>query len=163
MSNTNAVLEPHRLAYRAEVVELIQQVTEPQIQQAASDITEMQEKVNALQVQIADRKRFIAELRQAQSDIESSADLPLSLPLQGQGDAAKHAEVWGGPQTGVILPKGSFPETEPDGYCIHCGKPAWRVSTSNASPKGARHSYGATCDPDDPTSNVADLGEEVAS
>ncbi|TMS00123.1 hypothetical protein [Nonomuraea basaltis] len=160
MSNTNAVLEPQRLAYRPEIVDLIQQVTEPQIMQAVTEITGMQEKVNALQTQIADKKRFIAELRQAQRDIEACADLPLSLPLQGQGDPVKHAEVWGGPQTGVILPKGSFPETEPDGYCIHCGKAAWLVSTTTASPKGARHSYGATCDPENPASNVAELAVE---
>ncbi|MFF0864215.1 hypothetical protein ACFYUV_20825 [Nonomuraea sp. NPDC003560] len=161
MSNNVAVIEPQRLAYRPKVVELISQVTEPQIQQANAEITNMQEQVNALQVQIADRKRFIAELRQAQSDIEASADLPLPhLPLQGQGDPAQHAEWFGGPQTGAVLPKGSFPETEPDGYCIHCGKAAWRVEASTVCPKGAKHSYGATCNPDDPASNVAELGPE---
>lgn len=62
-----------------------------------------------------------------------------------------------------ILGAASFPETNPDGYCIHCNQPAWRVSTTPASPKGARHSYGATCNPDDPASGVAELDEQAES
>ncbi|MFI6496836.1 hypothetical protein [Nonomuraea typhae] len=162
MSNTVAAVEQHRLAYRPQVVELILATTRPQIQQATEEMAALQERVNGLVVQIEDRKKLIAELRQAERDVEASAELPvLHLPLQDQGDAARHAEVFGGPQTGVILPPGSFPETTPDGYCIHCGKPVWRVSITPASPKGARHAYGATCDPENPGSGVADLGDEA--
>lgn len=89
---------------------------------------------------------------------------PLSQLKSGQGDAVVHAARFGGQD--VIEPTsmqgpGSFPETKPDGYCIHCNEPVWRVSITTASPKGFRHSYGATCHPDDPASGVAELDEKA--
>ncbi|MFD1546927.1 hypothetical protein [Nonomuraea guangzhouensis] len=85
-----------------------------------------------------------------------------------QGDPDELAATFGGLGSAVIEPTqilgaASFPETNPDGYCIHCNQPAWRVSTTPASPKGARHSYGATCNPDDPASGVAELDEQAES
>ena len=86
-------------------------------------------------------------------------------PLTGpQGDAAVHAARFAGLTQDVIEPTlihgaASFPETQPDGLCIHCKQPIWRVSITAASPKGARHSYGATCDPDDAASGVAEFDE----
>lgn len=69
--------------------------------------------------------------------------------------------VWfGGPEVEQTrIQQGSFADTEPDGRCLHCKQPVWRVSISPASPKGFRHSYGATCDPNDPNSGVAELDE----
>jgi hypothetical protein len=61
----------------------------------------------------------------------------------------------------MVQSPASFPETNPDGYCVHCGEAVWRVSVSEASPKGFRHSYGATCNPDNPHSDVADLDERA--
>lgn len=55
--------------------------------------------------------------------------------------------------------QGGFPETEPDGYCTQCGEVAWRRPVSETAPKGATHSFGPTCRPEDPDSPVADLGE----
>ncbi|MEO3869407.1 hypothetical protein ABGB18_11295 [Nonomuraea sp. B12E4] len=83
--------------------------------------------------------------------------------------AAAHRDMFGGalpPLAGEVVPS---PAREalgdgqpPDGLCIHCGEPVWRVSVTEASPKGARHSYGATCNPEDNNSGVADLGEVVS-
>ena len=92
--------------------------------------------------------------------------VPLLAGSQGAPDEL--SATFGGLGSAVIEPTqiigaASFPETNPDGYCIHCNQPAWRVSTTPASPKGARHSYGATCNPDDPASGVAELDEQAES
>lgn len=89
-------------------------------------------------------------------------DVISQMPLVGP-DAVVHATRFGGPdviEPTLVQPRGSFPETQPDGYCVHCGEPVWRTSITPASPKGARHSYGATCNPDDPASKVAELDEQ---
>ncbi|MFI6296783.1 hypothetical protein ACIBEJ_34700 [Nonomuraea sp. NPDC050790] len=75
-----------------------------------------------------------------------------------------HAERYGGipPLTGEVVPspaREAFADDQPHGSCINCGEPAWRVPISEASPKGATHSYGATCKPEDPDSGQADLGD----
>lgn len=83
--------------------------------------------------------------------------------------AQAHQNVFAGrtPLAGEVVPS---PAREalangqpPDGLCIHCCEPAWRVSITPASPKGARHSFGATCDPEDANSGVAELAEQAAS
>ncbi|MFF4417022.1 hypothetical protein ACFYY8_31260 [Streptosporangium sp. NPDC001559] len=71
---------------------------------------------------------------------------PLDTP---QGDMAAHAAQF----------NGAFPETKPDGYCVHCGQPAWKAPSSPMHPHGATHSFGATCNPEAETSTFADLGE----
>ena len=82
-----------------------------------------------------------------------------------QGDKLVHAAAWNGqsaPETGSIAAVDPFASNQPDGPCIRCGQPAWRVPASPANPRGATHSFGATCNPDAPESEVADLGEAVA-
>ncbi|MFN2636827.1 MAG: hypothetical protein ABR585_07370 [Gemmatimonadaceae bacterium] len=89
---------------------------------------------------------------------------PLFTP---QGDAQAHASQWGDdpsptgvhsdPRDTSQAPAWTFPDTQPDGYCIHCGQPAWRVPVAEVTPKGAKHSFGATCNPDNPDSDVAEL------
>ena len=51
----------------------------------------------------------------------------------------------------------SSTDSPPEGDCAHCGKPVWRVSTSEAAPDGLIHAWGATCNPDDPNSGTATL------
>jgi hypothetical protein len=68
-----------------------------------------------------------------------------------QGDVNGHASQFGGPPP-------SFPDDPADGYCIHCGKAAWRKPASPHHPKGATHSFGATCNPDAEEPTYADLG-----
>lgn len=56
-------------------------------------------------------------------------------------------------------------ENPPDGFCIHCGEAVWRTAVSKTSPNGCAHTWGSSCNPDDPNAKDADLGEgrEVAS
>lgn len=79
--------------------------------------------------------------------------------------AAHHQEMFGGPSTqvlGEVVPSPAREELgdgqPPDGQCIHCGQPVWRVEPSEASPTGYTHGFGATCDPDSADSMVAELG-----
>lgn len=100
--------------------------------------------------------------RQAKMRGDFISQMPVAAPGNGQGDPLAHTALFQGSEviepTRVQTP-GAFAETKPDGFCIHCGEPVWRVSISPASPKGFRHSYGATCNPDDPNSGVAELDE----
>ncbi|MEV4247012.1 hypothetical protein AB0J63_26810 [Streptosporangium canum] len=80
------------------------------------------------------------------------AQVPPPLEPQTQpvlSDASAHAAQFGGP---------SFPDDPADGYCIHCGQAAWRKPASPHHPKGATHSFGATCNPDAEEPTYADLG-----
>ena len=80
--------------------------------------------------------------------------------------AAAHRDAFGGqmpPLAGEVVPS---PAREalgdgqpPDGYCKHCSEPVWRVGISEASPTGLTHGFGATCDPNDPESRIAELVE----
>ncbi|MEV0831491.1 MULTISPECIES: hypothetical protein [Streptosporangiaceae] len=88
-----------------------------------------------------------AYLAAAGMEVAATVD-PLAYPLEGSPLAVLEHEA---------MYNGSFPETRPHGFCIHCGQPAWQVPVSDASPMGARHSYGATCNPEDPNSPVATL------
>jgi hypothetical protein len=106
--------------------------------------------------------------RQAKMRGDHIAQLTLSDPLTSrqspQGDSTTHLAWFSGQD--VIEPTsvkgpGSFEETKPDGFCVHCNEPVWKVSITPASPKGFRHSYGATCNPDDPSSGVAELDERA--
>ncbi len=74
----------------------------------------------------------------------------------GQGDPAAHAAVFGDPRLG-----GAFLDSEPHGYCVHCGLPAWRTAHTELTPNGATHGFGATCDPQDPNSKAARLSAEI--
>jgi hypothetical protein len=83
---------------------------------------------------------------------------------------AAHRDVFGGltkQVAGEVVPSPAREELShgqpPDGSCIHCHKPVWRVSVSEASPTGLIHSFGATCDPNDPDSRVAELAEQAGS
>lgn len=77
--------------------------------------------------------------------------------------AAHHRDVYGGhtPLAGEVVPSPAREELSggqpPDGSCIHCHKPVWRVAASEASPTGLTHGFGATCDPNDPASRIAEL------
>ena len=66
-----------RLPYRPAVVDLFRGIVDPEVQRVAADIKAWQDQINALQGKISDASRYIAELRQAQKDIESGADLPI--------------------------------------------------------------------------------------
>ena len=46
----------------------------------------------------------------------------------------------------------------PHGRCLNCGQDAWRKPASPHHPKGATHSFGATCDPEAEEMTYADLG-----
>ncbi|MEO3856117.1 hypothetical protein [Acrocarpospora sp. B8E8] len=83
-----------------------------------------------------------------------------------QGDRVVHSATWNGngaPETGSIAAVDPFADNQPDGHCIRCGQPVWRVPASPTNPRGATHSFGATCDPDSPDSEVADLGEQAVA
>lgn len=52
----------------------------------------------------------------------------------------------------------AFTEVEPAvGSCESCGNPVWQVPPSQSAPTGLIHSFGATCNPEDPDSGVATL------
>lgn len=82
--------------------------------------------------------------------------------------AQAHRDVFAGraPLTGEVVPSPAREELAggqpPDGSCLHCGEPVWRVSTSSASPTGLIHSFGATCNPEDPSGAVAELAEATS-
>jgi hypothetical protein len=86
-----------------------------------------------------------------------AVELDVSQPAEL--DAAQHPATWNG---GEVPQTGQFAAQQPDGFCVNCGQHVWRVPVSDASPKGAIHSFGATCDPNAEVPTVADLGE-VAS
>lgn len=134
------VFEQPRLSYRKAVVDLFRDSTEPVIRKAVEDITAWQVEVNTLKgemdlraAKIADAQRYIGELQQAVQGIEERADLPLVpfLP-QGQGDAQRHAEAFGGPQTGVLMnPCGCGLPMEFDekrGGLIHRDEHGWEAA-----------------------------------
>ncbi|MFI7644260.1 hypothetical protein [Nonomuraea sp. NPDC049400] len=119
--------------------------------QLATQLASRDSVIDALEESIVRARRLLGE------------DGPL-LPT-----AAGHRDVFGGrtaPLAGEVVPSPAREALSngqpPDGSCIHCGEPAWRVSITPASPKGARHSYGATCNPEDPNSGVAELAEAVS-
>lgn len=70
-----------------------------------------------------------------------------------QGDVNGHAAQFGGP---------AFPDDPAAGPCINCGVSAWKAPASPIHPKGATHSFGATCDPNADNPTYADLGEQRA-
>ena len=80
-----------------------------------------------------------------------------------QGDRLVHTGTWNGtdaPETGSFTPVGDpFADNQADGFCVYCGQQAWRDAKA---PKGATHSFGPTCNPANPESTVADLGEVAA-
>ncbi|MFI7691722.1 hypothetical protein ACIBQ6_21825 [Nonomuraea sp. NPDC049655] len=80
--------------------------------------------------------------------------------------AAAHRDLFGGPTAplaGEVVPSPAREQLAngqpPDGQCRHCHQPVWRVGVSEASPTGLTHGFGATCDPNDPESRVAELAE----
>ncbi|KAB8186943.1 hypothetical protein FH608_046495 [Nonomuraea phyllanthi] len=79
MSTTSSVFD-QRVAYRPAVVDLFRNLTGPEIQRVTGEIAKLQEQVNHLVAQIEDGERYISELRQAQKDVEASADLPAAEP-----------------------------------------------------------------------------------
>ncbi|MGW4663239.1 hypothetical protein [Streptosporangium sandarakinum] len=85
------------------------------------------------------------------AEVEAVQVSPLASP---QGDANGHAAQFGGP----VQP---FPADPADGFCINCGQPAWKKPASPHHPKGATHSFGATCDPNADEPTYADLGERA--
>lgn len=137
----------------------LNQRDEDELQKLRDERARLSAEVASIDEEMTDLHEAIGR-RQAKMRGDVISQMPLLAP-----DAVVHAARFGGQD--VIEPtsvqaRGSFPETQPDGYCVHCGEPVWRTSITPASPKGFRHSYGATCNPDDPASNVAELDEKRA-
>jgi hypothetical protein len=86
-------------------------------------------------------------------------DLPPIPPpdqfVAGQGNPAEHAATW----NGATVPETGSWNVPPAGHCIRCGKRVWRVPAVEGS-KGLTHADSQVlCEPDNPNSPVADLGE----
>lgn len=80
--------------------------------------------------------------------------------------AAGHRDVFSGRTAslaGEVVPSPAREQLSngqpPDGVCVHCHQPVWRVGVSEASPTGLAHGFGATCDPNDPEGRRAELAE----
>lgn len=80
MSNTatfdKPTFEEKRVAYRQALVEKLNTTFDPEIKRANTDITAWTEQMNALQRQIDDARKYIAEIRQLQQHTSENADLP---------------------------------------------------------------------------------------
>ncbi|TDD54541.1 hypothetical protein E1286_04950 [Nonomuraea terrae] len=116
-----------------------------------SERTRLKAEIASIDSVVTDLHETIGR-RQAKMRGDVIAQLPLgAVPPRSNGSDVIEPTTVQGP--------GSFPETKPDGHCVHCLEPVWQVSISPASPKGYRHSYGATCNPEDPHSGVAEVDE----
>ncbi|WP_055477648.1 hypothetical protein [Sphaerimonospora mesophila] len=84
-------------------------------------------------------------------------------PLPGQQGASQHA-VWNGgdaPHTGLIAAVPAAPtDNPPVGHCIYCGNPVW-WDTNERGERQLNHAIGSLCNPADPNSRVATIGEET--
>lgn len=129
---------------------------------ARLDLAEMNRQFDELGKRIDDAKAYIAREEHYAGQEEKTRDgyaaalEILGAPVPSQADIKVHPLDTSKPLSAV---QGGFPETEPDGYCNQCGDVAWRRPVSETAPKGATHSFGPTCRPEDPDSPVADLGE----
>lgn len=139
---------------------------EKELEMLRAERTKLSAEIASIDDVMADLHETIGR-RQAKMRGDVISLLPTGGPIpplhNTQGDLA-HGSHFAGRD--VIEPTrvqgpGSFAETKPDGHCVHCGEPVWQVSVTPASPKGYRHSYGATCNPDDPHSGVAELDERA--
>lgn len=83
---------------------------------------------------------------------EQPPALPDQLVAGGERVSREaHAAQFGGPPQ-------PFSDDVPHGRCLNCGQDAWRKPASPHHPKGATHSFGATCDPEAEEMTYADLG-----
>lgn len=138
------------------------------------DLNERDEaKIGDLRTARADLMSEVASIDEVMADLRETIDrrqakmrgdtislLPTDVRVAPQADERAHADMFTGPATQVMNPVEPDP---PAGYCHHCGQSVWRTSITPASPKGFQHSFGATCDPNDPDSKVAEIVEEVPS
>lgn len=84
-------------------------------------------------------------------------------PLPGQQGASQQAAWNGGdaPHTGLIAAVPAAPtDNPPVGHCIYCGDPVW-WDTNERGERQLNHAIGSLCNPADPNSRVATIGEET--
>lgn len=83
---------------------------------------------------------------------------PVEMPAVPQGTPQQVAN-WNGPETGAFNPPDpSFADNPQVGNCGNCREPVW---PSSVAPTGVTHGVGELCDPNDPHSTVAVMGQAV--
>jgi hypothetical protein len=133
------------------------------LQQDKQHLASVKNSRDELAAQVASRDSVIDALEESITRARRllGEDGPLLLPT-----AAAHRDVFGGPTAplaGEVVPSPAREQLAngqpPDGQCRHCQQPVWVASTTPATPTGLIHSFGATCDPNNPESRVAELAE----